>query len=147
MYLHASGSKEEAIKLLQQYGLSIGNDSIDKILHTMASRQEEELKEIGKNLVTTPYNLIYDNINIHETVAQQRGNNQNRMFNGVCGFLSKTPGTQYLLSQSGFDPRALDNITPSVLWRNIGHNEAYYEIVNRYPLFLISFYSSVILIV
>src|ERR1700727_2092195 len=76
MYLHASGSKEETIKLLQQYGLSIGNDSIDKILHTMASRQEEELKELGKNLVTTPYNLIYDNINIHVTVAQQRGNNK-----------------------------------------------------------------------
>jgi hypothetical protein len=113
MYLHASGSKEETIKLLQQSGLSIGNDSIDKILHTMASRQEEELKEIGKNLVTTPYNLIYDNINIHETVAQQRGNNQNRMFNGGCGFMSKTPETQYLLSQSGFDPRALDNMTPS----------------------------------
>lgn len=135
MYLHASGTKEDTIKLLQQYGLSIGNDAIDKILHTMALKQEGELKDIGKNLVTTPYNLIYDNINIHETVAQQRGNNQNRMFNGVCGFMSKTPGIQHLLSQSDFDPKALDNITSSVLWRNLGDNEAYSKIVNRPSLF------------
>jgi hypothetical protein len=135
MYLHASGTKEQTIELLQQYGLSIGNDSIETILHTMALRQEEELKEIGKNLVTTPYNLIYDNINIHETVAQQRGNNQNRMFNGVCGFMSKTPGAQHLLSRSDFDLKALDNVTSSVLWKNMGDNEAYNKIVNI-PLLL-----------
>jgi hypothetical protein len=135
MYLHASGAKEDTIKLLQQYGLSIGNDAIDKILETMASKQEKELKEIGKNLVTTPYNLIYDNINIHETVAQQRGDNQNKMFNGVCGFMSKTPGTQQLLSQSDFNPTVLDNITPDVLWSNLAENEAYNRIVNRSPLF------------
>jgi len=130
MYLHASGAKEDTIQLLNQYGISIGNHAIDTILDKLASEQEEKLKGIGKSLVTTPYKLIYDNINIHETVAQQRNMNQNTQFNGVCGFVSKCLGSNPLLSKSSFEPKSLDNIGNSVLLENMGDKEAYTKIVS-----------------
>lgn len=130
MYLHASGAKEDTIQLLHQYGLSVGNHAIDTILDNLASKQEEKLREIGKSLVTTPYNLIYDNINIHEKVAQQRNMNQNRQFNGVCGFMSKVIGSSPLISKSDFVPKNLDNIGNDVLLENMGDKEAYAKIVS-----------------
>jgi hypothetical protein len=130
MYLHASGAKEDIIQLLHQYGLSIGNHAIDTALDKLASKQEEKLREIGKSLVTTPYNLIYDNINIHEKVAQQRNMSQNTQFNGVCGFVSKVLGSNPLLSKSDFKPRNLDNIGNDVLLENMGDKVAYNKIVS-----------------
>ena len=114
-YLHTSGAKVHVIDLFQQYGISVSHQSVNGILETLANEQRKKLKEVGADIINKPLNMVYDNINIHEKVAQQRGDSQDKQFNGICGFVTRTSGRSSLLRRDTFIPRQLENID-SYLW-------------------------------
>jgi hypothetical protein len=63
IFLHAAGAKDQIIRVFEEYGTSVGLDSIGKILETLAKRQQIKLRDIGKTIIDSPYNIVYDNIN------------------------------------------------------------------------------------
>jgi hypothetical protein len=100
-------------------------------LETLAKRQQIKLRDIGKNIIDSPYNIVYDNINIHEKVGQQRGESQDTQFNGVCGFLTPTPGALQLLERETFSPKNVEGVTSLILLDNKETNAEYHEIVSH----------------
>jgi hypothetical protein len=131
IFLHAAGAKDQIIRVFEEYGISIGVHSISKILEILAKRQQIKLRDIGKTLIDSPYNIVYDNINIHEKVGQQRGESQDTQFNGVCGFLTPTPGTLQLLEREAFSPKNVEGVTSLILLDNKETNAEYHEIVSH----------------
>ena len=69
-------------------------------------------------MVNDPVNMIYDNINIHEKVGQQRGDHQDKQFNGICGFVMPMPGGPTLLRRDTIQPQQLDGITSRIFLEN-----------------------------
>lgn len=117
-YMHTSGVKEHVIDFLRDYGISVGQKSIDEIVKALADHQKEKLKQIGANMVNDPFNMVYDNINIHEKIGQQRGEHQDKQFNGICGFVMPMPGGPTLLRRDAIQPQKLEGITSRIFLEN-----------------------------
>ena len=118
LYLHATGVKTQVIDVFQQYGISIGNAGIGEVVRALADRQKDKLKQLGSDIINFPMDMVYDNINIHEKVAQQRGDRQDRQFNGICGFMTPMPGGTQLLRRDTLLPQQLEELDTSIFWEN-----------------------------
>jgi len=117
-YFHASGAKIHEIHLFQQYGISVGEKGIEVVVQTLADRQRDKLKRLGSNIVRTGLNCVYDNLNIHQKVAQQREDSQDTQFNGICGFVLPIPGHLPLLRRDTFTPQKIDHVKPRIFFQN-----------------------------
>jgi hypothetical protein len=116
-YLHASGARNHELRLFQQYGISIGEKGIEVVVQTLADRQRDKLKQVGLNIVHNGLNCVYDNLNVHQKVAQQRGDSQDTQYNGICGFVLPIPGRQPLLRRDTLIPQHID-VKPRIFFRN-----------------------------
>ncbi|KAN0075180.1 hypothetical protein V8E54_007791 [Elaphomyces granulatus] len=71
--------------------------------HSIFRRPKATL--LGSTIVRNGLNCVYDNLNIHQKVAQQRGHSQDTQYNGICGFVLPIPGCQSLLPRDTFIPQ------------------------------------------
>lgn len=70
VYLHANGVPTQVITLLSQYGISVGLDSLETIMESLAKDQVDKLKTLGRQMADKQLVIVYDNINVHEKVNQ-----------------------------------------------------------------------------
>lgn len=110
VYLHANGVPTQVITLLSQYGISVGLDSLDTIMASLAEDQDKKLKSLGLEMTKKQLVIVYDNINIHEHVNQLRTDNQNKQFNGITGFLAKAVGDRPIPNRDSYHLSILDEL-------------------------------------
>jgi hypothetical protein len=128
VYLHANGVPTQVITLLSQYGISVGLESLETIMETLAKDQVERLKALGRQMTEKQLVIVYDNINLHEKVNQLRADNQNHQFNGITGFVAKAIGGRPVPSRDSIHAEMLDGLDNEV-FSLTEHDSEYYEIV------------------